>query len=134
MLHGKLKSEEKEKDKMAIRIEPSKLFQVSLISLIIIIGITWLINQFAPGTIPTIKAGWIFFLFGLVSMPFYFLGWIFYLPVWLGLAYLVKIIDIFSSIPFASLGMENIHWLWLLVSYLILILGLVVWRLKKCYN
>lgn len=94
---------------------------VSLITNILIVPIL------APLTV-------LIFLFGLAGMFFYFLGWIFYLPVWLGLAYLVKIIDIFSSIPFAFLGVENIHWFWPLISYLILILGLVVWRLKKCYS
>ena len=106
---------------------PILIYNFGYISLVSLITNILIVPILAPLTV-------LIFLFGLVSMPFYFLGWIFYLPVWLGLAYLVKIIDIFSSIPFASLGMENIHWLWLLVSYLILILGLVVWRLKKCYN
>jgi hypothetical protein len=51
---------------MAIKIEPSKFFQVSLISLVIITIVSWLVNQFAPGTLPAIKFGWIFLLFGLV--------------------------------------------------------------------
>lgn len=53
---------------MALKIETNKFFQVSLISLIIIVGISWLVNQFFPGTLPSIKAGWLIFLFGIIIL------------------------------------------------------------------
>lgn len=46
-----------------------------------------------------------------------FLGWISSFLVWLPLAYLVKVAEWFSFLPFAALFFE-IHWVWLLVFYL----------------
>jgi len=51
-----------------VKIEPNKFFQVSLISLVVIVAVSWLVNQFSPGTLPSIKFGWLFFLFGLVIL------------------------------------------------------------------
>lgn len=60
------------------------------------------------------------FLFGLTGIIWQFLGWILSFPAWFLLTYLVKIIDWFSEIPWAYKTIENIHWLWLIISYLIL--------------
>jgi len=68
------------------------------------------------------------FIFGFCGMIFYHLGFILSLPVWLCLAYLAKIIDIFSKIPFTSLKLENVNWIILVVFYLILII--ITWRLR----
>jgi hypothetical protein len=48
---------------------------------------------------------------------------------WLGLTYILKIVDFFSKIPFASLTFKNVHWIFLIISYLIL--ALIIWRLKE---
>ncbi len=69
------------------------------------------------------------FLFGLAGMIFQSLGWILSWPVWLLLTYLTKLVDWFSQIPFASLTIENLHWIWLIIAYLIL--GYITWRLNK---
>ena len=69
------------------------------------------------------------FLFGLVGIIFPFLGWILSWPAWLLLNYLTEIVDWFSQLPLAALTIENLHWLFLVISYLIL--GLLTWRLNK---
>lgn len=70
-------------------------------------------------------SGFIFALFGIIWGP---LGWILSLPTWFLLTYLVKIVDLFSQ-PWAAKTFENIHWFWLVVSYLIL--GFFAWQLTK---
>jgi competence protein ComEC len=68
------------------------------------------------------------FIFALVGMLWQPLGWIFSLPCWLLLTYLLKIVDFFSQ-PWAAKTIENIHWFWLIISYLIL--GFLVFWLNK---
>jgi len=70
--------------------------------------------------------GFIFAILGIIWLP---LGWIFSLPAWFLLTYLTKIVDLFSH-PWASKTIENLHWGWLIVFYLLL--GLIVkWFRKK---
>ncbi|MDO8504191.1 MAG: ComEC/Rec2 family competence protein [bacterium] len=69
------------------------------------------------------------FIFGFAGMIFWGLGWILSLPVFFVLSYITRIIDIFSRIPFNSLKLENVHWIWLMIFYLAL--GLAVWRLQE---
>jgi len=69
------------------------------------------------------------FIFGILGMIFWPLGWVFSWPTWLSLTYITKIVDLFSQIPWASLKLENIHWIFLIISYLIL--GYFTWRLKE---
>lgn len=68
------------------------------------------------------------FVFGTLGMILWPLGYILSWPTWLSLTYITKIIDSFSQIPFASLTLK-IHWVFLIISYLIL--GFVVWRLQQ---
>jgi len=69
------------------------------------------------------------FIFGLVGMIFWGLGLILSWPIWLFLTYITKIIDFFSKISWASLKLDNIHWIWLIIFYLIL--GFLTWRLQE---
>ncbi|MFH1423384.1 MAG: ComEC/Rec2 family competence protein [Candidatus Nealsonbacteria bacterium] len=71
----------------------------------------------------------IIFIFGLASMFFWPLGYVLSWPVWLAIAYLTSVIDVFSKFPFASLVITNIHWSCLLLSGMIL--GFLAWRLNK---
>ncbi len=50
------------------------------------------------------------------------LGLIFYFPCWIFLTYFVKIIDFFSQ-PWAMGVIQNVHWIWLVISYFIIALG-----------
>lgn len=69
------------------------------------------------------------FIFGLMGMLWQPLGWVLSWPAWASLTYLIKIVDGFSKIPWASLTIENVHWIWLAISYLVL--GYIIWRLNK---
>jgi competence protein ComEC len=69
------------------------------------------------------------FLFSIVGIIFPLLGWILSWPAWLLLFYITTIVELFSKLPFAYLTIENLHWAWLIISYLIL--GLITWRLKE---
>ncbi len=69
------------------------------------------------------------FIFGVAGMIFLPFALILSWPVWLALTYVIKVIDWFSRVPLASLAIKNIHWGWLIISYLIL--GLIIWRLGE---
>ena len=69
------------------------------------------------------------FIFGLSGMIFWGLGLILSWPIWLFLTYITKIIDWFSQFSWVSQKVDNIHWIWLIVFYLIL--GFLVWRLRE---
>jgi len=68
------------------------------------------------------------FIFGLIGILWSPLGWILSWPAYLLLTYLIKIVDFFSQ-PWAFKTLENVHWIWLAISYLIL--GLITWRLDE---
>lgn len=69
--------------------------------------------------------GLLFVFGGLIFQP---LGFIFSLPVWFLLNFVLKLVDFFSKLPFASKTIQ-ISWPWLIISYLIL--GFLVWRLNE---
>ena len=73
--------------------------------------------------------GFLFALAGMISQP---LGWIFSWPVWLLLTYITKIVEWFSSAPFAALTLQNAHWIWLFIAYVVL--AMVTWRLRQKYR
>ena len=59
------------------------------------------------------------------------LGKVLVWPAYLGTAYVFKIIDWFSKIPWAAKEIQNIHWLFL-IGYYIVLTGLIIfWRNKK---
>jgi len=68
------------------------------------------------------------FIFGLAGMLWQSLAWVLSWPVWFLLTYLVKVVDIFSK-PWAAKTINNVHWLWLVIAYLIL--GFFVYYLKR---
>lgn len=69
------------------------------------------------------------FLFGLIGIISQTLGQILSWPCWLFLTYILKIIGWFSSLSFSSIVLEKVHWLWLVVFYLIL--GFLIWRFQE---
>ncbi|MEK7519507.1 MAG: ComEC/Rec2 family competence protein [Patescibacteria group bacterium] len=54
-----------------------------------------------------------------------FLGFILSFPSWFLLTYLLKIVDFFSQ-PWALRTIENVHWLWLIIYYIVLA-SLLIW-------
>ncbi|OGZ17382.1 MAG: hypothetical protein A2Z78_01270 [Candidatus Nealsonbacteria bacterium RBG_13_36_15] len=71
----------------------------------------------------------LFFVFGIGAIIFWLFGFLLSFPTWLCLTYITKIVDFSSKIPFVSLTLENVHWFWLVISYLIL--GYFVWRIQE---
>ena len=69
------------------------------------------------------------FLTGFIGMAYQYFGIIFSFPAWLLLAYIVKLVNLFSGLKISAVTLNNVHWAWLILSYLIL--GLAVWRIKR---
>ncbi len=101
---------------------PILIYNFGYISLISPVINILIVPFLAPITI-------LIFLFGLSAILFWPLGFLLSLPAWLFLTYIVSIIDWFSKFPFAHLSIENVHWVWLFLLYLIL--GLITWRLQE---
>jgi len=71
------------------------------------------------------------FIFGIIGIFWQSLAWILSWPAWFLLTYLVKIVDIFSK-SWAAKTIDNVHWLWLVIVYLVL--GSFVWYLNRREN
>jgi competence protein ComEC len=70
--------------------------------------------------LPVVSVLMIFgFLSSILGVASQFLGWIFSIPCWFLLTYFIKVIDIFSQ-PWAIKTIENIHWIWLFIFYLLI--------------
>jgi competence protein ComEC len=61
------------------------------------------------------------------------LGWIISMPCWLLLTYFVKVIDFFSQ-PWMAKTITNISWIWLVVSYIIIIFATLFLNKKYRQN
>ncbi|MCX6721160.1 MAG: ComEC/Rec2 family competence protein [Candidatus Staskawiczbacteria bacterium] len=59
------------------------------------------------------------FLSALAGIVFNYLGWILSIPAYLLLVYFIGVVNFFSK-PWAFKTIENVHWAWLFVSYLVL--------------
>ncbi len=70
------------------------------------------------------------FIFSFATVIWSFLGKILIWPAWFLFAYITKIVEWFSKIPFAAQEVSNIHWFWL-VSYYILLIVWLEWYKKK---
>ncbi len=68
------------------------------------------------------------FLVSIVGVFSNALGFIFSLPCMFLLAYMIKILEIFSQ-PWAVKTIANIHWLWLVLYYVLL--SILIWYLNK---
>jgi len=60
-----------------------------------------------------------------------FIGKILVWPIYLGSTYILKIIDWFSKIPWASKQISNLHWIWIIVYYVLLIGLLCIYKRKN---
>jgi len=69
------------------------------------------------------------FIFSFMGMIFWGFGWVLSWPVWLCLTYILKIIDWFSKISWASFGVEDVSWIFLAVFYLFL--AVIILRTQK---
>jgi competence protein ComEC len=62
------------------------------------------------------------FVFAFIGIFFQSLARILFWFVYLMLAYIIKVIDLFSRISWASLNFKNVSWVWLIILYFILII------------
>lgn len=60
-----------------------------------------------------------------------FIGKILLWPIYLGSAYILKIIDWFSQIPWAAKQISNLHWIWIIVYYVLLVGFLCFYKRKN---
>lgn len=91
------------------------------------------ISLIAPVTnllvLPIVSGLMIFgFLSSILGVFSSFVGWIFSIPCWFLLTYFIKVIDAFSK-PYFIKVIQNVHWIWLIVLYLLI--SLSVYFLKK---
>ncbi len=70
------------------------------------------------------------FIFSLASVIWIGLGKILIWPAWFFFAYITKLVELLSKIPFAAKEISNIHWIWL-IGYYILLIGFLWWYRKK---
>ena len=83
-----------------------------------------LVNLFIVPLITMVTIlGFLLSFIGLISVP---LGIAFSFPIWLILTYIFKIVDIFSEFSFANIILEDVSFVWVIISYIFL--GLLVWR------
>lgn len=101
---------------------PILIYNFGYFSLLSIFTNILIVPFLAPLTI-------LIFIFGLSGMFFGLAGYLLSFPVWLFLSYILTVIDWFSKLSFISLKLENVHWLWLLASYLLL--SLMAWQINK---
>jgi competence protein ComEC len=66
------------------------------------------------------------FLLGFGGIIWEGFGWLLSLPAWFLLTYILKVIEFFSNLPFASLSFQNVHWVFIPIAYTIL--GFITWR------
>jgi competence protein ComEC len=58
-------------------------------------------------------------------------AWVLSIPCWILLTYFVGVIDFFSK-PWAMKTLQNIHWVWLIILYLIIVSS--TWFLRRKYS
>jgi len=61
------------------------------------------------------------FAFSLIGLVWPFLGFLISFPIWLLLTYIVRVVDVFSK-SWAARTINNVHWFWLIIFYLFLLL------------
>jgi competence protein ComEC len=105
-----------------IFVFPILIFNFGQISII-----SPLTNIFILPLIPIITI--LGFIFSFIGIFWQSLAQILSWPTWLGLTYILKIIDFSSKISFAFLTFENVPWIFLIISYLVLVT--IVWRLQE---
>jgi len=70
------------------------------------------------------------FIFALLSSISWIFGWIFIWPCWFLLTYALKVIDLFSY-PQMAITIENVSWIWLVISYLVLSAAIIFVKKKE---
>lgn len=83
-------------------------------------------NLLVVPILPCLMAlGFLLVISGVIFQP---LSLIFLFPVWLLLSYITKITTFFAGLSFSVVEF-TIHWLWLLIVYILL--AVIIWQIKK---
>lgn len=69
-------------------------------------------------------------VFNIGTIIWSFIGKILVWPAYIGLTYIVRLTELLSQIPFAAREISNIHWLWL-IGYYILLIGFICFYHKR---
>lgn len=105
---------------------PILIYNFGYVSLISLAANILIVPVLAPITI-------LIFIFAISGIIFSPLGALLSFPAWLSLTYIIKVIDGFGHLSAASLSIKNLHWAWLIVSYLFLS-GFVWWYNKYIWR
>jgi competence protein ComEC len=71
--------------------------------------------------------------FNFVALVWSFFGKILLWPAYIGTAYILRVVDFLSKIPWAAKQISNLHWAWL-VGYYVLLIGWLWWYKKRRLN
>jgi len=105
---------------------PILIYNFGYVSLISLIANVLIVPILAPVTI-------LIFIFGISGIIFHPLGFLLSWPVWLSITYIIRVIDWFSYLSWATLSIGNLHWSWLAVFYLFLS-GFIWWYNKHIWR
>ena len=76
----------------------------------------------------TMLIGFVSGIIGLIWIPLAeFLAW----PAWLFLMYEIKVVELLSKIPYADIEISGIHWAWMILYYILLIIFIHVFNRKN---
>ncbi len=87
-----------------------------------------IVNVLVVPLLPLVTA--IILVFSGATFIWSFLGKILVWPAYFATTYILRLIEWFSKIPFAAKEVSNVHWIWLL-AYYILLIGFLVWYKKR---
>ena len=103
---------------------PILIYNFGYITLISPITNILIVPFLAPITI-------LIFAFGISGMIFFPLGYVFSWLTWLFLNYILSVIDWFSKVPFATINMQNISWILIIMYYFSAFLLIFWWQRKE---
>lgn len=72
-------------------------------------------------------------LFNFSAVIFSLLAKVLLWPLYIGLTYIICLTNSLSQLPFSAKEISNLHWLWL-IGYYILLIGLLIWYKRKQDN
>lgn len=88
-----------------------------------------LANVLIVPLLPIIMGLGLFFNVSAIILPF--LAKILVWPVYIALTYIIRLTDFLSKLPFVAKEVSNVHWLWLISYYILLIICLWLYKRKQ---
>jgi len=87
-----------------------------------------IVNVLVVPLLPLVTA--IILVFSGATFIWSFLGKILLWPAYFATTYILRLIEWFSKIPFAAKEISDVHWIWL-IGYYVLLIGFLVWYKKR---